>query len=91
MMEDDRSRAGAVDAVWIAGGDGQWRTAASITEDVPFKSDEVQAALDFLVRYGFAESCVVGERWFRMIADTPSPVEAVCALLSLTPASRTGL
>jgi len=90
-MMNDASRAGVVDAVWMAGRDGQWWTAASIAEEVPFRSDEIQAALDFLVRYGFAESCVVGDKWFRMIPDTPSPIEAVCALLSVLVRSRTGL
>jgi hypothetical protein len=44
--------------------------------EVPFKSEEVVAALDLLVRHGFAESCVLREKWFRVIVDSPSPMEA---------------
>lgn len=75
-MPDDSSRVGVVDVVWSAGCDGQWRTVAHIAGEVPFKSEEVEAALDLLVRYGFAESCVLGEKWFRVIVDSPSPMEA---------------
>ena len=90
-MTDDSSRVGVADAVWLAGCDGQWRTATSLAEEVPFRPDEVEAALNLLVRYGFAESCVVGEKWFRIIQDAPSPIDAVYALLSVSPALRTAL
>ena len=75
-MVDQSSPAGVVDAVWAAANDGRWHTRRRIAEELPFDAEEVTAALDFLVRYGFAESRLVGEKRFRMIMGSPSPMEA---------------
>jgi len=75
-MSNTLSQVGVVDAVWSAAHDGRWHTGADLAREVPFRAGEVGVALDFLVRYGFAESRLVGEKRFRMIMGSPSPMEA---------------
>ncbi len=69
-------RRGVIDKIWSIAADGRWHSRRSLIDQIPFKATEVVAALDFLVKYGFAESSTAGEEKFRMITDGPSPMEA---------------
>jgi hypothetical protein len=85
-MPDDSSEVGVVDAVWSAASDGRWHTRHDLMQTVTFETVEVSAAIDLLVKYGFAERSVdVGEWRFRILRGCPSPLEAAEILL------RTGL
>jgi hypothetical protein len=80
-MVSEFPRARVVDAVWSAGRDGRWHTPSSLAKRVPFEPQEIEAALGFLERYGFAHSSPIGERRFKMIVGGPSPTEAVDVML----------
>jgi len=68
-------RADVVDRVWLAAADGRWHSRRGLVQQTRFETDEISAALRFLVKYGFAEPSNAGERRFRMITDGPSPSE----------------
>lgn len=68
----------AIEMVWSVSADGRWHSRRSIIERLPpSKSTEVIAAIDFLVKYGFAQSSAGKYEKVRMITDGPSPTEAL--------------
>jgi hypothetical protein len=71
---------GLVDAVWLAAKDGHWRTLDELLREVPFKAEEVAAAISLLAKYGFAESSAVEEETFRIIVGCPPPKEVAAVL-----------
>jgi len=73
-------RADVVDRVWLAAADGRWHSQRGLVQQTRFEGEEVTAALHFLVKYGFAESSVLGRESYRMITDGPSPAEAAKVL-----------
>ena len=78
----------AVDAVWSIGTDGRWRRSRDFAMILHRKRKHVVEALELLVNYGFAESIDRGERLFRTIAKSPSPMEVAKLLASLRPSVR---
>jgi len=82
-MASGPSRTGVIDAVWSAAQDGEWHSLHSLAEHLRFQGEEIGAALDFLERYGFAQSCDLDEVSFRIIEGGPSPMEAADLLCSL--------
>ena len=66
-MVNQFSPAGVVDAVWAAANDGRWHTRRRIAEELPFDAEEVTAALDFLVRYGFAQPSPPDGKRFKIV------------------------
>ena len=69
-------RRGVIDRIWSIAADGRWHSRRSLVDQIPVKPTEVVAALDFLVKYGFAKSSTAGGKKFRMITRGPSPMEA---------------
>jgi hypothetical protein len=68
----------AIEMVWCALADGGWHSRRSIIKRIPaFRSAEVIAALDFLMKYGFVESSTADHERLRIIPDEPSPMESV--------------
>jgi hypothetical protein len=70
-------RANVIEMVWSAAADARWHSRRNILKDMPFRAAEVYAALDFLVRYGFAELSAPRNDHIRMIMNGPSPMEAM--------------
>jgi hypothetical protein len=71
-------RVDAIEMVWSTLADGRWHSRRSIIGRIrTLRSTDTIAALDFLVKYGFAESSTAAQERFRMIADGLSPIEAV--------------
>jgi hypothetical protein len=75
-MDCGSTRSEIMDGVWLAAGDGRWRSLRGLVQKTRFKEEEVAAALYFLVKYGFAESSHARVERFRMIPHAPSPLEA---------------
>lgn len=75
-----------VDAVWSTAKDGRWHRLLHLAKQMRFNAEEIGAALDFLERYGFAQSSSVHGRKFKMITDGPYPMEAtkILQLVALT-------
>jgi hypothetical protein len=69
-------RADVIDRVWLAAADGRWHSRSRLVQEAGFEAEETTAALCFLVKYGLAESSVLGGESYRMIIDGPSPAEA---------------
>jgi len=70
------TRADVIGTVWNAAADGEWHLRRSLIDHISFEPEEILAALDFLVKYGFAQSATLEEEAFRMITNGPSPMEA---------------
>jgi hypothetical protein len=77
------ARADVIDTVWATAADGNWRLRRTLVDKLSFQPEEIQAALDFLLKYGFAQSSKLGEEAFRMIKEGPSPMEAAKVLRAL--------
>jgi len=67
--------------------DGQWYSVDDVAKLLQFRSADVADALDFLVKYGFAETYLADERRFRIAAAHPSPMEVANMLQSVGSAS----
>ena len=68
-----------VDELWSLTGDGQWHSARALVQRSSFKPDVVNAALEFLVKYGFVQSS--GDMEMRvMMVGGPSPGEVAKVL-----------
>ena len=76
-------RIGVVDAVWLVGRDGRWHTQSDFAKRAGFRDDDVAGVLDFLVKYGFAQSSSPAERKFKRIMNGPSPMKAAEILRAL--------
>ena len=73
------------DLLWNAARDGMWHTPDEVFQRMPFKEGAIQTALNFLVKYGFAQlDATKGPNAFRMKMSSPSPMETVRILRSLT-------
>jgi hypothetical protein len=75
--------ADVIDTVWATAADGNWHLRRTLVDKLSFRPEEIQAALDFLQKYGFAQSSTIGEEAFRMIKEGPSPMEATKILQTL--------
>jgi DNA-binding transcriptional regulator YhcF (GntR family) len=74
--------ANVVDEVWSLTVDGRWHSRKTLAEESSFDPSAVNAALSFLVRYGFVQSS--GEAGMRVRAvGGPSPKETVRMLSAL--------
>jgi hypothetical protein len=89
-MVNEFSPVGVVDVVWTAAGDGRWHARRRIAEEVPFEAEEVTAALDFLVRYGFAQSSPLDGKRFKIVMGGPSPMEAAKILRAMASRGNPG-
>jgi hypothetical protein len=61
-----------VDELWFLTSDGRWHTRAGIVRKSSFEPDAVNAALSFLVKYGFARLSRGAGTKIRALR-TPSP------------------
>ena len=81
--------ASVVDELWSLTGDGRWHSVRTLVQRSSFKPEVVNAALGFLVKYGFVYSSGDVEMRVRM-AGGPSPGEVakVLSALAFQTASR---
>jgi len=77
------ARADVIDTIWATAADGNWHLRRTLANKFSFQPEEIQAALDFLLKYGFVQSSTHGEEAFRMIMEGPSPMEAAKVLQTL--------
>ena len=70
-----------VDELWFLTRDGRWHTRRDLASESSFEPEAVNAALGFLVKYGFAQSSGGAEMTIRSIGG-PSPSE-VARMLSV--------
>ena len=74
------SRLGSVvDELWVLTRDGRWHSRSDLARRSSFESEAVDAALGFLVKYGFAQS-LGGEDMRIRSTGGPSPKEVARAL-----------
>jgi hypothetical protein len=71
-----------VDELWFLTMDGRWHTRQDLAGESSFEPEAVNAALRFLVKYGFAQSLGEAEERIRR-NDCPSPEEVAGMLASL--------
>jgi hypothetical protein len=71
-----------VDELWSLTGDGRWHSTRTLVRESSFGPEAVNAALDFLVKYGFVQSSGDVEMRVRL-AGGPSPSEVVRVLSAL--------
>lgn len=71
-----------VDELWSLTGDGRWHSARTLVQRSSFKPEVVNAALGFLVKYGFVHSSGDTEMRVRMVGG-PSPGEVARVLSAL--------
>lgn len=64
-----------IQRVWLVGRDRGWHSPEELAEMLPLNTRIVEAALDFLVKYGFAETSGGTARKVRINPFTPSPCE----------------
>jgi hypothetical protein len=74
--------ASVVDELWSLGGDGRWHSTRTLVKRSSFNSEVVNAALEFLVKYGFVQSSGDAEMRVRM-AGGPAPGEVARVLAAL--------
>ncbi len=73
------------DMLWTVARDGMWHTADELYGRIGFERNAVRDALNFLIKYGFAQlDASKGAEEFRLKASSPSPMETVRILRSLT-------
>ncbi len=73
------------DMLWKVARDGMWHTPNELYSRIDFERSAVRDALNFLVKYGFAQlDASKGTNAFRMKASAPSPMETARILRSLT-------
>jgi len=72
-MSDRSFLTSVVDCVWLVGQDGQWHSRNELAKHLPFRLEHVAAAVDFLVKYGFAQFSSQHGRRFRLIRESPPP------------------
>ena len=70
-----------VDELWFLIRDGRWRTKWDLASESSFEPEAVNAALGFLVKYGFAQASAGAEMTIR-VPGSPSPNE-VASMLSV--------
>ena len=75
--------ASVVDELWSLTGDGRWHSTRALVQRSSFNPEVVNAALGFLVKYGFVQSSGDVEAMVRM-AGGPSPGEVARVLSALT-------
>jgi hypothetical protein len=78
--------ASVVDELWLLTRDGRWHTKRDLARKSSFKPEAVNAALGFLVKYGFAHSSGGAEMMIR-VTGGPSPNEVASVLSVLTSAN----
>jgi hypothetical protein len=71
-----------VDELWLLTRDGRWHTKRDLTRKSSFKPEAVNAALGFLVKYGFAQSSGQAEMMIR-VTGGPSPNDVASVLSHL--------
>jgi len=74
--------ANVVDEVWSITSDGKWHSRKTLARKSAFKPSRVNAALGFLVKYGFVQSSRGGEIRVKAVAG-PSPKEVASVLLGV--------
>ncbi len=73
------------DMLWRVARDGMWHTPDELYGRIGFERSAVRDALNFLVKYGFAQlDASKGTNAFRMKVSAPSPMETASILRSLT-------
>lgn len=72
-----------LEMVWAIVKDGRWHSRRSISERIPARRADVDAALDFMAKYGFTDSFAGREEKYKSVADVPSPEEVAWLLCSL--------
>jgi hypothetical protein len=75
--------ASVVDELWLLTRDGRWHTKRDLARKSSFKPEAVNAAVAFLVKYGFAHSSMGPEMSIRA-AGGPSPNDVAKVLSVLT-------
>jgi len=70
-----------VDELWFLARDGRWHTRRDLASESSFEPEAVNAALGFLVKYGFAQASAGAEMTIR-VPGSPSPNE-VASMLSV--------
>jgi hypothetical protein len=78
MLELSRL-ASVVDELWILTKDGRWHSRSCLAKKSSFEAEAVNAALGFLVKYGFAQSSGGADMRIRLTGG-PSPNEVARAL-----------
>lgn len=68
-----------VDELWFLTRDGRWHTRRDLAGESSFEPEAVNAALRFLVKYGFAESSGGAEMMIK-VTGGPSPNEVASVL-----------
>ena len=82
--------ANVVDEVWSMTSDGRWHSRKALARESSFKPQAVNAALGFLVKYGFVQSS--GEAGIRLrVVQGPSPLEIARALSAFVFDDKYGL
>jgi hypothetical protein len=71
--------ASVVDELWDLTRDGRWHSRSALARRSSFEPDAVNAAVGFLVKYGFAQSSGGTETRIRLTGG-PSPGEVARAL-----------
>ena len=74
--------ANVVDEVWSMTSDGRWHSRKALARKSAFKPSTVNAALGFLVKYGFIQSSG-GARIRVRVVRGPSPKEVASMLLGV--------
>ena len=73
-----------VDELWFLTRDGRWHTRQDLTRKSSFDPEAVNAALGFLVKYGFAQSSEGAEMMIRVTGGpSPNDVASVLSVLAL--------
>jgi len=77
------SRVDIVQRVWLVGRDRRWHSPEELAEQLPLDTGTVEAVLDFLVKYGFAESNGRTAKRVRINPFAPCPSELARFLRSI--------
>jgi hypothetical protein len=72
-----------VDEIWKLASDGKWHTLNEIARRAEVPTEMAGLAVDFLDKYGFAETSAIDVRWFRIRLGAPSPLEIAESLSGL--------
>ena len=66
-------RGNTIEVVWESVSDGGWHTLGELAMRLRIGTTTIATALDFLVKYGFAESTDLDQENFRLSCLGPSP------------------
>jgi hypothetical protein len=73
-----------LDELWFLARDGRWHTRQDLASESSFEPEAVNAALGFLVKYGFAQSLGGAEMMIRVTGGpSPNEVASVLSVLAL--------